>query len=138
MSRIQKFEDLNVWQMSRQLVNHIYEISGQGDFQKDYGFKDQIRRAGLSIMNNISEGFESQSTKRFINYLGYAKGSSGEVRSMLYVALDLKYIDQGTFDELYQLTITISKMLSRFITYLEQFDKQSRVSEALAEYDVQG
>lgn len=83
---------MQVWQDSRSFVKSLYELTSSKKFSKDYGLKDQIQRASVSIMNNISEGFERDSNREFIKFLGYSKGSAGEVRSMLYVSLDLKYI----------------------------------------------
>ncbi|MDZ7717100.1 MAG: four helix bundle protein [Balneolaceae bacterium] len=81
-----------MWQLARKLVKLVYTLTRKESFSKDYGLKDQIQRSSVSIMNNISEGFESRTNKRFINYLGHSKSSCGETRSVLYVALDLKYI----------------------------------------------
>ena len=96
--KVKSFEDMQVWQDARVFVKLIYELTASDVFKKDYGLKDQIQRAAVSIMNNISEGFERDNNKEFMNFLGYAKGSAGEVRSMLYVALDLKYISKDNFD----------------------------------------
>ncbi|MDO8609175.1 MAG: four helix bundle protein, partial [bacterium] len=85
---------------------------------KDYSYKDQIQRACISVMNNIAEGFERKGDKEFKHFLFIAKGSCGEVRSMLYIALELNYISQNNFNNLYNLTIEISKILSGFIKSL--------------------
>ena len=89
MGKVDRFEDLRIWQEARIIVKEIYN-----DFQdcKDWGFKDQIQRAAVSIMNNIAEGFERRSDKEFARFLDIAKGSCGEVRSMYYVAEDLNYV----------------------------------------------
>lgn len=97
--KVAKFEDLVVWQMGRVISRDVYNIS-QGIGCKDYGFCDQIRRAAVSIMNNTAEGFERGSNKDFAKFLYIARGSCGEVRSMLYVALDQKYINTDEFDKL--------------------------------------
>ena len=89
MSTIDKFEDMEVWQNARSITKKTYICSGSGQFSKDYGLRDQIQRAAVSIMSNIAEGFERGSNKEFIQFLFIAKGSAGEVRSQLYVALDL-------------------------------------------------
>ena len=112
---IRTFEDIETWKKSRALVSDIYAIFFQ---LKDYGFRDQIQRAAVSVMNNIAEGFERKSDKELKNFLFIAKGSCGEVRSMLYVALDLGYINQGKFDTLYEQSVEISRMLSGFIKKL--------------------
>ena len=82
--KYKQFEDLPVWQESRDLVKQIYELTSKSCFQKDFGFKDQIQRASISIMNNIAEGFEKDNNTEFIRFLYFSKGSAGEVRSMLY------------------------------------------------------
>lgn len=115
---IKRFEDLEVWQLSRALVKEVYEITQKVEFQKDFGLKDQVRRCTVSIMANISEGFERKTQKEFINFLFIAKGSCGELRSHFYIAFDLGYINKETFDNLQNQTITISKSLSGFIKYL--------------------
>ena len=114
------FEDLKVWQETREFVKTIYELTSSDNFRKDYGLKDQIQRAAVSIMNNIAEGFERNNNKEFITFLKYSKGSAGEVRSMLYVALDLNYISIVSFNENYEKAIDIIKQLSNFIKYLRR------------------
>lgn len=109
---IEKFEDIQAWQKGRELTLGVYKAFKDS---KDFGFRDQIQRAAVSIMNNIAEGFERKSNKELKQFLFIAKGSSGELRSMLYLALELKYIDQMTFEELYDLSVEISKILSGFI-----------------------
>jgi len=86
--KVKSFEDMQVWQDAREFVKSIYNLTLEYKFKGDYGLKDQIRRAAVSIMNNIAEGFERDNNKEFVKFLGYAKGSAGEIRSMLYVALD--------------------------------------------------
>ena len=114
------FEDLKVWQDTRDFVKSIYEITTIDSFKKDYGLKDQIQRAAVSIMNNIAEGFERNNNKEFITFLKYSKGFSGEVRSMLSVALDLNYISKASFNKNYELAINIITQLSNFIKYLRK------------------
>lgn len=117
--KINSFEDLQVWKDSRVLVCSIYKLTSEGKFNKDFGLKEQIQRASASIMNNISECFERNNNKEYIKFLGYSKGSAGEVRSMLYVASDLSYISQDSFNMLHQLSINIITQLSNFIKYLK-------------------
>jgi four helix bundle protein len=119
MSTIKRFEDISAWQKSRELTKMIYAITNTGAFAKDFGLRDQIRRASVSVMSNIAEGFERDSTKFFIQFLKYAKASAGEVRAQLYVALDVGYIQQQEFDNLTNIAIQISKMLSSLIKYLK-------------------
>lgn len=116
--KIEKIEDIEVWQLSKKFVSNIYTITKQQNFKHDFDLVSQIRRAATSIMLNISEGFERKSTKDFMNYLNYSKGSCGEVRAILYIALDQKYISQEEFNSLYNECIVISKSLSGFMSYL--------------------
>jgi len=118
MGTIKKFEDIEAWQKARQLVKIIYTETNTGAFFKDYGLKDQMRRAGVSILSNIAEGFERGGDKEFVQFIAVAKGSSAEVRAQLYVALDQGYVDQETFDQLSDFTNQISKMLSGLMKYL--------------------
>lgn len=113
--RIEKFEDIIAWQKAKTLSLNIYEVFGSS---KDYGFKDQIERASVSVMNNIAEGFERRGDKEFKHFLFIAKGSCGEARSMLYLALELGYIQKKRFEEISTQATEISKMLSGFIKTL--------------------
>ena len=106
------FENLRVWQQSRTFVNSIYDIMEQ---VKDYGFRDQIQRAAVSIMNNIAEGAESGSDAKYVNFLQISRGSCSEVRSMLYLCLDRKMIDKEQFDRLKTESIAISNQIYRLI-----------------------
>jgi len=99
---IRCFEDIRAWQEARILVRGIYRISNQGAFAKDFGLKDQIRRAAVSVMTNIAEGFDDDSKAEFARFLGYSRRSAVEVQSLLYTAIDAGYINQTKFDELYQ------------------------------------
>lgn len=113
--KIEKFEDIIAWQKSKNLSLDIYEILKNN---QDFGFKNQIQRATVSVMNNIAEGFERRGDKEFKHFLFISKGSCGEVRSMLYLALSLRYITKDDFEKLYNLSIEISKLLSGFIKKL--------------------
>ena len=134
MAGIARFEEIEAWKTSRQLTGLVYRLSEQGVFLKDYGLKDQIRRASVSAMSNIAEGFESQTDTQFINFLGHAKGSAGEFRSQLYIALDLKYISQEQFAEAYELADKSSRQISRFIEYLQAHPRGRRAGEESTEY----
>lgn len=113
--KIQKFEDMIAWQKSRELNILIYKtFSGC----KDFSFKNQIERASVSVMNNIAEGFERQTNKEFKNFLYISKGSCGEVRSMISLALALNYINKSNYDKLSLSCVEISKILSGFIKTL--------------------
>lgn len=113
--KIEKFEDIIAWQKSKELTVKVYGLFNNC---RDYGFKDQIQRASVSVMNNIAEGFERKSNKEFKQFLYIAKGSCGEVRSMLYLAIELKYIEKTEYDKMVYLSSEISKMLSGFIKTL--------------------
>ncbi|RXQ91468.1 four helix bundle protein [Ancylomarina salipaludis] len=117
MAKVEKFEDLKVWQESRLLVRLVYEFLNTN---KDYGFKDQIQRASISIMNNIAEGFERNSDTEFKRFLDIAKASCGEVRSMLYLAEDLKYITVIEAENLRNRCCFLSGSISNLMKYLRK------------------
>jgi four helix bundle protein len=120
MAKIERFEDIQGWQKGRELCKLVYQVTNKGTFSRDYGLRDQIRRAATSVVSNIAEGFESQSDQTFIRYLYIAKGSSGEVRAQSYVALDQGYITRPEFDSLYKAASETSRLISGFIQYLEK------------------
>ncbi len=119
MSTIKSFEDINAWKESRAFNKEIYNVTNTGDFEKDFDLKRQIRRASVSISSNIAEGFERNTDKEFIHFLYIAKASAGEVRSQLYLALDLGYIEKKEFETLKEQIKNISKMLGGLIKYLK-------------------
>ena len=118
MVTITKFEDLEVWQLARELSKEIYSLTFVDPIKSDYRLKDQMRGSAGSIMDNIAEGFERGSKLEFINSLGYSKGEVGELKSQLYRSLDNKYISQEIFDDLYNKADIITKKITAFITYL--------------------
>ncbi len=118
--KIEKFEDILGWQSGREICNLVYRLTQTGSFSRDYGLRDQMRRAAVSIISNIAEGYESQNNRTFVRYLFIAKGSAAEVRAQAYIALDQGYITQENFDTLYQLTDQTSRRIRGLITYLEQ------------------
>lgn len=134
MAGITRFEEIQAWQTARQLTNLIYQFTGQGAFVKDFALRDQIRRAAVSVMSNIAEGFESRTQAQFVNYLGQAKASAGEVRCQLYIALDQKYISQEQFNEAAELADKAARQISRFIDYLEANPRARRIREGAVEY----
>ncbi|MDX9867292.1 MAG: four helix bundle protein [Kiritimatiellia bacterium] len=119
---MRKFEEIEAWQLSRELVREIYRVSREGALAKDFGLQDQIRRAAVSIMSNIAEGFERGGNKEFVNFLSIAKGSCGEVRSQLYVAFDQGYVDQAQFASIVHMCVRVSVMLQAFITSVRTSD----------------
>ena len=114
--RIDKFEEIISWQKGKELTINIYIVFKNC---KDFSFKNQIERASVSIMNNVAEGFERRTNKELKNFLFISKGSAGEVRSMLNLGLELKYITEKDFKKMYNLTLEISKLLSGFIKTLD-------------------
>lgn len=113
--KAEKFEDIMSWQRAKILTLEIYKTFAN---QKDFSFKSQIQRASVSIMNNIAEGFERKTNNEFTQFLYIAKGSAAEVRSMLYLALELKYITDEQYNKLYDEVIIISKLISNLIKTL--------------------
>jgi four helix bundle protein len=114
------FEDLDVWKEARRLTNEIYAATGNGAFSKDFGLRDQIQRAAVSVMSNIAEGFERGGNQEFIQFLYIAKGSCGEVRSQLYIACDQKYIEHKQFVAILTALRKLSGMLGSLIEYLRE------------------
>ncbi len=120
MPTFQNFEEIEAWQKARELTREVYTVSDEGRFARDFGLRDQMRRACVSILSNIAEGFERSGTGEFVQFLSAAKGSAGEVRAQLYVALDRNYIDADKFKELSTLATQVSRMISGLMTYLKQ------------------
>ncbi len=115
---IPSFEGLQTWQEARELTNRIYDITRQPSFSKDYGLINQIRKASMSIGSNIAEGHERGGSKEFLQFLSIAKGSSGEVRSQLYLALDQGYMKKEECEELIERFKKLSIMIGNFMKYL--------------------
>ncbi len=136
MATIERFEDLDVWQTARALTNRVYEHTRQDPFAKDFGLRDQIQRAAVSVMSNIAEGFESRTQAVFIDLLGRARGSAAEVRSQLYIALDQAYIAQDQFDTTYDLAEKASGQIYRLMKYLDARPNASRVREDQTAYRI--
>jgi four helix bundle protein len=126
MSRIERFEDIESWKLARQVSNRVYDVSSEGAFSRDFALVNQLRRASISIMSNIAEGFERDGNKEFLQFLSVAKGSCGEVRSQLYIASDRGYIDETTFNEICGLLVETSKTVSGFMRYLRQSEERGR------------
>jgi four helix bundle protein len=119
MAKIERFEDIAAWQRARSLVKEIYSLTAQGQFARDFELRSQLRRAAVSIMSNIAEGFERGSNKEFRHFLHIAKGSAGEVRSLLYVALDSGYINEAQQAHLTDEIVQVSNKIAGFIRYLD-------------------
>ena len=119
MATIERFEDIEAWQQARQLTKEAYKMTSAGDCARDFGLRDQLRRSAVSIMSNIAEGFERGGNKEFIQFLSLAKGSCGEFRSQLYVALDQGYISRNEFDRISKKSVEIARMVSGLMKYLK-------------------
>lgn len=124
MAIFRNFEELNSWVKARELVNMTYDISSKGSFGKDFALKDQIRRAAISIMTNIAEGFARFHKKEFIRFLDIAQGSASEVISLSYIVLDQNYITQNEKQELQQLCLESRKLILGLIRYLKNSNPQ--------------
>ncbi|MFS8086869.1 MAG: four helix bundle protein [Acidobacteriota bacterium] len=118
MAKIKKFEDIESWKRARKLTNQVYEVTAAGKFARDFVLRDQIRRAAVSILSNIAEGFERGGDNEFIQFLAIAKGSCGEARAQLYVALDQGYISLDQFETLLESATEVSQLISGFMKYL--------------------
>ncbi len=116
----ERFEDMDVWKDSRVLANRLYDLTARPEFARDFVLRDQIRRAAVSIISNIAEGFERNGNKEFIHFLYVAKGSCGEVRSQLSFAVDRKYLGESDYERLYEDLVRISRQLSGLIRYLRE------------------
>ena len=120
MAKIERFEGIQAWQKSRELNKNIYQVTTNPSFSKDFTLKDQIRRASISIMANIAEGFGRKSNKEFANFLNIAHSSVCEVQSHLCVALDLGYVGAETFKNLYELLDEVSRMIRSLAVHLRR------------------
>jgi four helix bundle protein len=117
--KIQRFEDLKIWKLSLKITKDIYDLTNKKEFSKDFSLKDQIRRAIISISSNIVEGFEKNNNNEFIRFLKIAKGSVGEVRNQLYIALAVNYISEQEFDKINKELEDLANQIGGFIVYLE-------------------
>ncbi len=124
--KIERFEDIEAWQLGRQLTKYIYGLTRNPRFAKDFELKGQITDAAGGSMHNVAEGFDSESNREFIRFLRYAKRSCSEVQSELYVALDERYISQEEFNEAYELARRTRAATRGFINYLKKYEDQLR------------
>ncbi|OGC82909.1 MAG: hypothetical protein A2W07_09240 [candidate division Zixibacteria bacterium RBG_16_43_9] len=118
--KAKNIEELLVWQRARELVNNVYSLTKKQNFRRDFSLVDQIRRATISVMSNIAEGYERGSNTEFIQFLYIAKASCGEVRTQLLIALDQGYINKEELEKAKELALKVSGMLSNFISYLKR------------------
>ena len=118
MAKIARFEDIEAWKASRSLARLVYEMTSCGEWARDFGLRDQIRRAAVSVMSNIAEGFDRQGDAEFRRFLAMAKGSAAEVKSQLYLATDLGYLKAEASQAALDQTDTLCRMLGSFMSYL--------------------
>ena len=118
MARVERFENIDAWKKARELTKLIYQITATGEFARDFGLRDQIRRAAVSVLSNIAEGFERDGDKEFLQFLSLAKGSCGEVRAQLYVALDQAYLNDAQFQKLIEKAMEVSRLIAGLMKYL--------------------
>ena len=123
MATVRQFEELKAWQEGREIAKMIYAVTRAGEFAKDFGLKDQIQRAVVSINSNIAEGFERDSSAEFVKFLGYAKGSAGEVRSQLTTAFDIGYLTCSEFKTLVERVKFVSALITRLRASVLKQDK---------------
>ncbi len=121
-----RFEDLPIWKTSLEITRLIYDLSAQAEWKKDYGLRDQIRRAIISVSSNIVEGYEKNNNNELIRYLRIAKGSVGEVRNQLYIALTVGYLDGGTFNQANEALVKLASEVGGFIGYLEEYRRNQK------------
>jgi four helix bundle protein len=134
VATFKRFEEMHAWQSARELVKLIYDATKQPDFNRDFALRDQIRRAAISVMSNIAEGFGAGSDAEFVRFLGYARRSTSEAQSQLYAALDQEYISLETFDEIYAKANTTERQINALIGYLARSKNQKSVREETGQY----
>lgn len=120
MPTIRRFEEIEAWQTARELARAVYACSNRGSFARDYALRDQIRRAAVSVMSNIAEGFERGGTSEFIQFLAVAKGSVGEIEAQTYVAIDQNYITDEESQAILALATSVKKLIAGLMNYLRQ------------------
>lgn len=120
MPTLKRFEDLRCWQFSRELVNMVYEATNRAPFRNDFGLRDQIRRAAVSVMSNIAEGFTAATDGEFMRFLSFSRRSISEVQSQIYVALDQSYIPKDIFDKIFNKARETEKQTNALISYLNK------------------
>ncbi len=122
MASFERFEDLDIWKLSKDVANQVYDVTSTGKFSQDYVLRDQVRRAVVSIFSNIAEGFERNGNKEFLQFLSIAKASCGEVRAQLIFANDRDYISSEQYEALVKNLVSLSSQIGGFIKYLRQSD----------------
>lgn len=118
MAGIERFEDLQAWQKARQLAKDVYQVTAGAKFSRDPSLREQLRRAAVSVLSNIAEGFERSGDKEFFQFLSVAKGSCGELRAQLYVAFDQGYVTREQFESLSGEAVEVSRLIAGLMRYL--------------------
>lgn len=126
MATIKRFEDIEAWQLGRELKRALYMISKRGDFGRDFPLRDQIRRAAMSVTANIAEGFERDGSREFVQFLSCSKGSCGEIQDHLYTAMDARYLPEGEFKQLYEQAGLVARKIGAFMSYLRTTEYRGR------------
>jgi len=138
LSTIKAFEELIIWQEARKFAHDLYKLTKKYPQQELYGLTSQMRRAGVSVMSNIAEGFDRRTTKEFISFLVIARASASEVQNDLYISLDLNYINKEEFQATYNHAQKIAKLINGLITYLksqtESYTKTTKINEQIQQY----
>jgi len=124
--KIERFEDIEAWQLARELTHKVYELTKKPRFARDFGLKGQIQDAAGSSMHNIAEGFDSETNPEFVRFLRYAKRSCTEVQSELYAALDQQYITKAEFQDVYDFAGRTRAAIRGFIKYLVSYKKDQQ------------
>lgn len=127
--KINRFEDLEIWKLSLKITKYIYDLTSKIEFSKDFELKNQTRKSVISISSNIVEGFEKNNNNEFIRFLQISKGSCGELRNQLYIALAVKYINQGEFNKVNDMLLELSRKIGKFISYLKNQRKQGNFTK---------
>ena len=128
--KIERFENIEAWQLARELTRKVYQLTKKPGFSKDYGLKRQIQEAAGSSMHNIAEGFDSETNAEFIRFLRYSKRSCTEVQSELYVALDEEYISPDEFKDVYEQALRTRVAVRGFIKYLKKYEQECKQKQS--------
>jgi four helix bundle protein len=132
--KVERFEDLDIWKMSRELCSQIYLLTNIGEFKKDFRFRSQIRASAGSVMDNIAEGFGRGGNKEFLNFLAISRGSIEETKSQLYRAKDVNYLTEDEFNKIFTLASSISRKISSLMIYLKSSElKGTRFNQSQEE-----
>lgn len=137
MTTIKRFEDLHCWQSARELVNMVYETTNTSPFNRDFGLRDQICRAAISVMSNIAEGLSASSDSEFMRFLSFSRRSASEVQSQAYIALDQQYITQDIFNKVYNKANETEKQINALISYLNKSRHSIKEDQAVYSLDLQ-